>query len=224
MSSIIKLIDFDEQELLDYTKLQLASFLPAIKFSQSYSIIDKYFSEALERLRICINSVRLWRPNYFDPLHSSQYSIYLYYLSNCIWRDIGDAQRVPTLLFSLNKFLNGIDMFYEITLPDKFFIGHTIGIVLCKATYSNYLALYQGVTVGKNHGIAPVIDRRVLLYPGSKIIGDSHIKSNTIVSAGVNVINCCPPSSSIVFTGSDGKCAFKPIKKNGLADIFFDHE
>ena len=52
-------------------------------------------------------------------------------------------------MFILNKALNAIDLFYEIDMPARFFIGHSAGIVLAKASYADYLVLYPNSTVGK---------------------------------------------------------------------------
>jgi hypothetical protein len=66
--------------------------------------------------------VKLWNKDKFDYLHSSQYCIFVYFLSNTIWKQSGDTI-LPTKLFILNKALNGIDLFYdsatETELKDK---------------------------------------------------------------------------------------------------------
>ena len=125
----------------------------------------------------------MWTPGRFDHLHSSQYTIFLYYLANTIWRG-GGERAVCNKLFGLNKALNGIDLFYEIELPEVFFIGHSVGIVLAKATYGNRLVLYQNSTVGKNHGEAPVLGDGVVMYPNTAIIGRCEIGAGTVVEPG----------------------------------------
>ena len=90
----------------------------------------------------------MWKAGVFDVMHSTQYSIFLYFLSNSIWKN-DQTRDVPTELFSLNKALNAIDLFYEIEMPEVFFIGHTAGIVLAKATYSNHLVLYKIPLLGR---------------------------------------------------------------------------
>ena len=125
---------------------------------------------ALQRLPHCINAVRLWPLDEFDHLHSSQYTTIPYFLANSLWHTGADRALPRTgaeralchKLFGLNKALNGIDLFYEIDMPDTFFIGHSVGIVLAKASYGERLVLYQGCTVGKNHGQAPVIGAGVV--------------------------------------------------------------
>lgn len=206
------------QQLLEYVARQIEHFFPD-HHAHPGAVLEKNIDEALLRLNICINAARMWKPNEFNYLHSSQYAIFLYFLANTIWRNQKN-EIICTKLFYLNKILNGIDCFYEIEMPDIFFIGHSVGIVLAKATYSNYLVVYQNSTVGKNHGIAPVLEEGVVMYPNTAVIGSCHIGKNTVISQGVSIIGHDTPGDCMVFAGSDGNCVFKKSKRNVLADIF----
>lgn len=206
------------KQLLEYITRQLNHFFPDGQLHIE-TTLEKDIDEALSRLNACINAAKMWKPDEFHYLHSSQYATFLYFLANTIWRNQGD-EAVCTKLFYLNKVLNGIDCFYEITMPEIFFIGHSAGIVLAKATYGNYLVLYQNSTVGKNHGIAPVLEEGVVMYPNTAIIGRSHIGKGTIISQGVSVINRDTPGNCLVFAGENGNCVFKAPAKNVLADFF----
>jgi serine O-acetyltransferase len=165
--------------------------------------------------------VRLWRPGEFDYLHSSQYTTFLYYLANTLWH-AGADPRLCTKLFLLNKALNGIDCYYEIELPEVFFIGHSVGIVLAKATYGEHLVLYQNSTVGKNHGVAPVLEDGVVLYPHSAVIGRSRVRHRSVIAQGVSVVNRDTEADRLVFQGAGGELVFKPAPRRALADIFRD--
>ena len=214
----MELVNISRAGLIDYTVSQINHFFPDGK-DDVREPITRYCDEALSRLNHCINGVKPWAVDKFDYLHSSQYCIYLYYLSNSIWRSSKDA-RACTKLFLLNKALNAIDCFYEIEMPEIFFIGHSVGIVLAKATYSDYLVLYQNSTVGKNHGVAPVIGKGVIMYPNTAIIGRCNVRDNTVISQGTGVVNQDTPGNSIVFNGEGGKLISKPAKHNILGDIF----
>lgn len=214
----MELVNMTRSALLDYTSTQIAHIIPDGR-DDVRTRIDAHMDDALARLNRCINGVKFWKENKFDYLHSSQYCIYLYYLSNTIWKNSGDTT-APTKLFLLNKALNAIDCFYEIEMPEIFFIGHSAGIVLAKATYGNYLVLYQNSTVGKNHGVAPVIEDGVIMYPNTAIIGRCHVRANTVLSQGTGIINRDTPGNVIAFRGNDGDLTFKPIKHNALADLF----
>lgn len=212
------LINMTRAGLVDYTVAQINHFVPDGR-DDVRALIDSHCDEALERLNRCINGVRVWQEDKFNYLHSSQYCIYLYYLANSIWKNSADATAC-TKIFLLNKALNGIDCFYEIDLPTVFFIGHSVGIVLAKATYGNHLVLYQNSTVGKNHGIAPVLEEGVIMYPNTAIIGRCHVRAHTIVSQGTGIINHDTPGNSIAFRGDGNNLVFKPSSRNVLADIF----
>jgi serine O-acetyltransferase len=143
--------------LLGYLGRQLDHFFPDGRGDAERPALQAaHSSRRLQRLERCIAEVRMWTPGRFDHLHSSQYTIFLYYLANTLWKR-GAERALCNKLFGLNKALNGIDLFYEIELPEVFFIGHSVGIVLAKADYGNRLVLYQNSTVGKNHGEAPVL-------------------------------------------------------------------
>lgn len=215
----MNIVGLDKAGLATYVSNQLAAFFPDGQQAQSREVIAQYLNEACARLEKCIAAVRLWKPGEFDYLHSSQYCTFLYYLANSIWRGGGDI-RTCTKLFCLNKALNGIDSFYEIELPEVFFIGHSVGIVMAKATYGNYFVIYQNSTVGKNHGSAPVIGEGVVMYPQTAIIGASHIGSNSVLAQGTSVINTDTPGNCYVFAGDKGTLSFAPPKRHILSDIF----
>jgi serine O-acetyltransferase len=203
--------------LLRYLQRQLDHVVPDER--ECGSVIDAHLDAALARLRHCINGVRPWPAERFDHLHSTQYCQFLYYLANTIWRNTGETE-VPTKLFLLNKALNGIDCFYEIELPEVFFIGHSVGIVLAKASYGEHLVLYQNSTVGKNHGVAPVLEAGVVMYPNTAIIGRCRVRAGTVVAQGTSVINQDTPGDSLVFGGGGGRLAFKPVRRPVLDEVF----
>lgn len=215
----MRLLDHTQQSLLDYTCTQLGTFFPSGDAAALRRQLERALPRALERLAHCIGHVRMWPQGEFNYLNSSQYCLYLYYLSNTVWREHQDAG-AATRLFLLNKALNGIDLFYEIEMPEVFFIGHSVGIVLAKASYGNYLVLYQNATVGKNHGVAPVLEEGVILYPNSAIIGRCHIGKNTIVSQGTGIINRDTPGNCIVFPANAGELHFTTPKRPLLGDFF----
>lgn len=216
----MNIVNLDARQLARYVRTQLDHFFPTGEDPQ-LGLIDACLSEALARLDRCVSQVKLWTPGQFDVLHSSQYCIFLYYLANTIWRR-EQARGVCTKLFALNKALNAIDCFYEIELPEVFFIGHSVGIVLAKASYGNHLVLYQNSTVGKNHGVAPVLEEGVVLYPHTAVIGRCTVRAGSILSQGVNVLNRDTEAHKVVFQGADGALVFKPIRRPVLPDFFRD--
>ncbi len=107
--------------------------------------------------------------------------------------------------------------FMRLKCRQYFFIGHSVGIVLAKADYGNYLVLYQNSTVGKNHGVAPKIGDGVIMYPNSAIIGRSNIGDNTVLSQGTGLVNCDSPGNCNAFHGADKNPTFRQLKSGQKA-------
>jgi serine O-acetyltransferase len=215
----MKLIDQTPESLVAYTAAQSAALTPDGSRDRMAEVMGRHVDEALARIGHCIDNVAMWRAGEFNYLHSSQYCIYLYYLANTIWKREKDAG-VATRLFLLNKALNGIDLFYEIEMPPVFFIGHSVGIVLAKATYGNYLVLYQNSTVGRHRTDIPVIGDGVIVYPNSAIIGRSRVGDGAVLSQGSRVVNLEVPAKSMAFPGPDGGMTFRPAPQDLLSDYF----
>ena len=216
---MLTLLHSNREHLLSYVCQQLENFFPDHDNDDHGLVVSRHFDETLVRLEICINAVKMWRVGEFDYLHSTQYAFFIYFLSNTIWKNEKN-KRICTKLFYLNKALNGIDLFYEIDMPPVFFIGHSVGIVLAKATYGNYLVLYQNSTVGKNHGAAPVLGEGVIMYPNSAIIGDCKVADRSVISQGVSVISRNTQANSLVFQKNGGELVFKKDQRDILADFF----
>jgi serine O-acetyltransferase len=206
----------DVKELGRYVCAQLETFFPD---GRTTAPLLARIPEALLRLAPSIEAVRLWTPGEFDHLHSSQYCMFLYWLARCVW--LAEQDRgLCNKLFGLNKMLNAIDLFYEIAMPDVFFIGHSVGIVLAKAEYGSHLVLYQNCTVGKNHGRAPVLEDGVILYPHSAVLGSAHIGRRSVLAQGASVIDRAVPPRSLVFRSSGPEPALRPARRSYLDDYF----
>jgi serine O-acetyltransferase len=215
----MKLVDHTRSSLLDYTVRQCEAVVPDGRGDAFRKLVDAHLDAALERLGHCIDACAPWRPEQFNVLQSSQHCIYLYYLANTIFKASGDTS-APTRLFLMNKALNGIDLFYEIAMPEVFYIGHSVGIVLAKATYGNFLVLYQNSTVGRHKEHIPVIGDRVVLYPNTAVIGRSVVEADCVISQGVSIVNRHVPKGSIAFAGPPGQLAFRPRPDDLLKEYF----
>ena len=213
----LDLKDTSRTGLLDYLTAQLNSFFPDGK-GDVRQTLDGDLDEALDRLCRCINSVALWRENQFHYLHSEQNAVFLYYLANTVWRNRQNAN-VCTKLFYLNKTLNGFSCFYDNELPERFFIGHSVGIVLVRARYPEYFAIYQNCTVGRHGDKLPVMEEGLIMYPNSAIVGDCHVRARTTVAQGTSIINADTPGNAIAFSNG-GKLEFRTPKQDLLAELF----
>ena len=105
-------------------------------------------------------------------------------------------------------------------MPEHFFIGHSVGIVLAKAKYGDYLVLYQNSTVGKSRGISPEIHDHVVMYPNTAVIGKSIISKGSIISQGTSVINQVTQKNKIVYQGTDKELVYK-VPQGSIIDYFF---
>jgi len=215
----MKLRGHSRATLIAYVTAQCDAVVPDGREAVFRALVEAHIDEALERLNRCINACAPWRPDEFNVLQSSQHTIFLYYLANTIWTRSGDTEG-PTRLFLMNKAFNGIDLFYEIAMPEVFYIGHSVGIVLAKATYGNYLVLYQNSTVGRHKDQIPVLGDRVVLYPNTAVIGRSVVEDDAVVSQGVSVVNKHVPRGSIAFAGAPGELAFRPRPDDLLSEYF----
>ncbi|WP_337186768.1 hypothetical protein [Phenylobacterium sp.] len=215
----MQLLDHTRDSLVAYLTAQCAAITPDGREDAFRKAVDAHLDEALERMHVCINACAPWRPDQFNVLQSSQHCIFLYYLSNTIWRRSGDTA-AATRLFLMNKALNGIDLFYEIQMPPVFYIGHSVGIVLAKATYGNYLVLYQNSTVGRHKDQIPVVGDRVVLYPNTAVIGRAVIGDDAVLSQGVSAVNRTVPPGVIAFRGAGTDLAFQPRPDDLLKEYF----
>lgn len=214
----MEIVNLEAAKLAAYCKEQLRRLVP-FGDETDFGLIDIHLSEALARLDHCISAIRIWKAGSFDVLHSLQYCTFLYYLSNTIWRK-EKAVTLCTKIFLLNKQLNAIDIFYEIEMPEVFLINHSVGIVLAKASYGNYFMIHQNCTVGKNRGVAPVIEEGVILFPNSVVVGKSLIRRRSIIAQGVGVVDRDTQANRIAFQGPENSLVFKPDKRDILS-IFF---
>lgn len=153
---------------------------------------NKYYSRE-------VNGVR---EAYFNPYHSVQWMIFLYYMGNRIYRNGGGI--ICDKLYYLNKQMNGLDLFYAIELPKHFGAEHPVGSVMGRAKYGNGFFFYQGCTVGgtrnrENLLFYPVLEENVHMYSNSSILGRCHIGRNVNIGAGCIVKNQDVPDNCTVF-------------------------
>lgn len=207
-------IDF----LTAYVEKQLENYFPTL--AEAIVLDPNLVSQALENTRACIKRVRGSNAEGFDYLNSGNYATFIYKLSWLVAQN-NSNKIVATKLFLLNKALNGIDLFYEVKMPEFFLIGHTVGMVFAKAFYSDYCVFHQGCTVGRNQEDRPILERGIVLYPNSSIIGACHVGENTVIAPGVQLINMDTPGNCLVFQGEKGRPIFKEINEYYAERYFY---
>lgn len=192
-------------DIIEQLEVQLNSIFP--RGGANLALIECEVKIAYER---CIKALSASKGKYLNPngqpvfslYHSGCWSIFLYYLSNSL---LNDKEEWAQKIFYLNKVLHSVDWYYEINLPDHFMVVHPMGSALGRASYGDYLLIYQGVTIGSNISLNdgelhyPILGKGIVLFPDAKIVGNSIIGNNVILSVGSCVINENIPDNSIVF-------------------------
>jgi serine O-acetyltransferase len=157
---------------------------------------------------------------FFSPLMTDQYAMFLYLLANTSFK----AEKDPLLadrLYGLNKMLHSIDVYYQIELPGIFLFVHSVGTVLGRATYGDYLVVYQGVTVGGNLDYEyPIIHDGVALFSNSSVLGRSVLNRGVSVSARTFLMNTEVDENHICF-GQHPHVEVKPARRS-VTDHFFN--
>lgn len=182
-------------------------------------ILKKAVLIALDRCYISFSKCKVKRYSegekvFFDPINSSQYTVYLYYLANTLFKEYNNV-KLAERIYYLNKIMNGVDIFYEVELPKIMFFEHPVGTVLGRAKYKDKFVAYQNCTVGGNNMKYPEIGENVTMLSYSCILGDSKIGNNCIIASHTYIKDENIPDNSIVF-GSSPNLIIKPIKDKNL--------
>ena len=207
--------------LKQYLTRQLETFFPD-GIGVSGKDVDKAFSLALERLEFCFREITF--PSYsnengqtfFSHMHADQYAQFLYYFSNTLWNQSQNRSVCDKVMY-LNRILNNFFFSYKGKLPDVFFLAHPIGTVLGNAVYSDYLVVFQNVTVNTSSDSegnpAPVLGKGLFLGAGSKIIGNMPIGDRVSIGVDTVVYNMAIPNDKVVITDYNGSVVVNDRKK-----------
>ena len=210
------------EDLAAYTSAQLDQLYPDKR--HTLTSIQAILPTALERLEYSfdrIHSKYYHRDGHssFSHLMGDQYAACLYFLS----REASQTAQNPELaakIYSLNKALHAIDVYYEVELPEIFCFQHTVGTVLGRASYQDYLFVHQRVTVGGNLDLTyPKIGKGVALFGGVSIVGDSTIGDNVFVSINTTCNGENIPPNSVAY-GATPNLLIKPNQRDVIATMF----
>ncbi|MEP3428001.1 MAG: hypothetical protein ABJL33_15155 [Hyphomicrobiales bacterium] len=205
-------LSLSEADLCSYTIAQVNAMYPDSRPIQ----VDDFCSaipEALARLGYCFSHVNNkyffdGKSPIFNHLHGDQYTMWLYFLSNTVYRQGGDAT-VCSKLFLLNKALHGCDIFYEVALPKIFLVVHPLGTVLGRGNYNDFFVAYQRCGVGSNHNVYPSFGAHVTLRPGATVLGQSSIGSHCQIAADTLVLDKKIEDGTLVM-GPPNQLRYKP--------------
>jgi serine O-acetyltransferase len=133
----------------------------------------------------------------FDHLNGDQFATFLYFVANSTWVMTGDAV-LATKLFSINKIMHGLDLYFSVSMPETFLLVHPVGSVIGNASYGDYLVVYQNCTIGSDAGKYPRFGEGTILYARSSVLGDCTIGNDVVFAANAFVVNSNIASNSIV--------------------------
>ncbi len=184
----------NQEEITRYVSKQTEYHFPDgghLEFEvQAAEVIAKVF-DRLEKCFVKIKS-RYYRNSagevYFNHLNGDHYCSFLYLLSNELYK--AGYEVSATKAFLLNKAMFALDLFYSVELPEVFLFIHPVGTIVGNANYSDYLVIYQGVTIGSlTEGKYPQFSEKTIIYSNSSVIGDCNFGQNCIVGARSYVID-----------------------------------
>jgi serine O-acetyltransferase len=195
-------------DLGSYVSNQLNTFFPdgqIVRLSDFRSSLDL----ALDRVHHSFkhSSIRWYfdgEQALFSHLFSDQYASFLWFLSNTLWQ-AGAPAFLLDKLFCLNKALHAFECMYNTHLPSIFFLSHTVGTVLGKATYSDFLVVSQGCTVGTHRGKYPVLGRGVALASNASVIGDCQVGDLSSIGSSTTVFQRAIPNSTALYRNEFGQ-------------------
>ena len=203
-----------KEDVLKQLVLQLKSFF--LISDKEQRMLCEIYENALTR---CIPSFsgggKYFQKNpVLNPYHSVKYMIFLYMVSNELYKVFG-RNILSDKVYYLNKIMNGVDIFYEIELPERWCAEHPVGSVMGRAKYGENFFFYQCCTVGgttdkEGNIYYPVLEENVHMFANSSILGKCHIGKNVNVGAGCIVKNQDIPDNCTVF----GQSPNIIIKKN----------
>lgn len=168
------------------------------------ALLKQGVERALPRLEHCFSRLNHkyffnGKHSVFDHLHGDQYAMWLYFLSNELYRMDEDGLGIAKKLYRLNKSLHGCDIFYEVELPEIFLLTHPLGTVLGRGHYQDYLSVYQQCGVGANYDVYPSMGKFFTLRPNSFILGNSQVGDNVTLAANALLIDKNIASNTVYF-------------------------
>lgn len=206
-------LSISENEMAEYVSRQCQYFFPDGVDADVGGVLRPSLDLALNRTEYCFSRIKLrgygeGREAKFNHLHSDQYSQFLYYLANSIWRLQPEYEDVCRKIILLNRTLNACWFSYKGNLPKVFLLVHPMGTVLGNASYGEYAVFLQNVTVNtqvdKHMKPAGHIGDFLYMSAGSKIIGNEPIGNDVTLGVDTTVYNRYVEDNTLLFRNSEG--------------------
>lgn len=142
--------------------------------------------------------------------HNAQYTIFLYQLSRALFSS--DERLAADKVYSLLRMVSGVDLYYEVVLPELWHCDHPLGSVIGRAQFSGQasLSFTQNCNVGNNRGIFPRVTGNLHMYANTTLLGDTCVSGNVVLANGTCVIDGGELSNCMVF-GRSPDLVIKPL-------------
>ncbi len=195
-------------ELATYTSRQLNYLFPddhTVQLSDYRDVV----AIALDRVDYCfkhsiVRHYCLAGETFFNHTFSDQYAVFIWFLANTLWKEQG-PKPILDKLFYLNKSLHAFECMYDTQLPNIFFLSHTVGTVLGKATYADFLVISQGCTVGVHHDHYPILEKGVALAANVSVIGKCRLGKRVSVGSNTSIFQRDLPDDTTAYTNVQGQ-------------------
>ena len=216
-------ISLSQDELLQYISTQINTYMPDNKRIDEH--LKMCLQDALFRTEECFKKIiipyyRINEEVVFNHFNSDQYAMFLYILSNEVWKRYGNFEVASKLMY-LNKIMHSMNCMYEVELPEHFAFYHTVGTVIGKSgKYSDYIVFCHGVTVGMQGNKGTEIGERVSFLPHSSVVGNSKIGNGASIGIRSCIYNTNVPENHIAITDEKGILQIKKAKECFNKTIF----
>lgn len=202
------------RELCDYVAKQCNCYFPD-NYVLGGGTFLPVISITLERVEFCFSHIRdlaygEGRKATFHHLHLDQYTMFLYFLANTMWKLLPESTEICSKLILLNRVLGGFWVSYKAALPKVFGWSHPVGSVLGNAPYGEYFWIQQGITVStafnreENDGIDKPMGRFMVMSAGSQLINRQSIGDDVTLGVNVSIHNRAIASKTLVFRDEKG--------------------
>jgi len=153
-------LSLSKEDLQYYITQQIEYRFPDRKarFDFKDSVNSAAFEEGLERTENCFKHIKVRgyetinsrgeAETYFNHLHMDQYSQFLYYFSNSLWKREGNLDLCSKLIL-LNRDLSGCWFSFKADLPEIFILVHPVGSIIghVNVEFQDYLVIMQNTTI-----------------------------------------------------------------------------
>lgn len=153
----------------------------------------------------------------FNYLNSDHFAAFLWFLGDELFLELND-ENLSIKTSYLNKIMHGLDLFFSVSMPNIFMLVHPVGSVIGKASYNDFLVVYQNCTIGAVNTY-PRLGNGVVLYSKSSVLGESSIGDNVVIGANSLILNTEVPANS-TFVGQPPNHRILPFQGNIAADLF----